>query len=93
MEPDKYYTIKYLVLAFKKVNLPHSETWFRRQETKGNLMLPRSTTNFKKPKGFLSDRKIGAVRMITGKQIAEIVKAFSPGGSGYWNYMDTKNGI
>lgn len=83
LEPNKYYTIKYLVEAFTEAGIPRSEMWIRRQEYKGNLILPRSTTNFKKPQGV---RKMSAVRMMTGKQIQEIVQNFLPGGCGYYDY-------
>ena len=88
LDPNKYYTIRYLMETFAKVGMPRSEHWIRIQEAKGNLKLPRSTTDIKKPKGFLSDSKMGAVRLITGKQIGAIVKAFLPGGIGYWSFEE-----
>lgn len=78
---DKYYTIGKLVEALKEAGIANSVFWIYYQEEKGNLVLPRSTTNFKKAQG---GRKLGAVRMVNKKQIEAIIKAFSPGGKGYW---------
>lgn len=75
-----------------------SGSWVRRQEEKGNLIIPRSTTNFKMAQG---SRRPGAVRYMTSKQIINIVKAFLPEGTilpngegatgkGYYNYKDDK---
>lgn len=83
IKSTKYYTISELVKAFAEAGIPRSEMWIRRQEYKGNLRLPRSTTNFKKPQGV---RKMAAVREMTGNQIQKIVQAFLPGGSGYYDY-------
>ena len=80
------YTIKHLILALDKAGLKVSRMWVYRQEEKGNLILPKSTTNFKKPRG---NRKLGAVRMFTLEQIEAIVQAFLPDGKGYFNYKET----
>lgn len=85
MDSNKYYTIEHLIEAFNKAGLSVSRWWIYKQEAKGNLKLPRSTTNFKKA---LGTRKIGFVRLVTKDQIDKIVKAFLPGGSGYYNYKD-----
>lgn len=80
---NKYYTISYLVVALNKAGLNVTQWWVYEQEQKGNLKLPRSTTNFKKVAGI---KKIGAVRIINQEQIDKIVKAFLPGGPGYYDY-------
>ena len=77
------YTIKDLLQAFKDAGYPVSKSWIIRQEQKGNLKIPRSTTNFKKAQG---SRKSAGVRLLTEQQIQEIVEAFLPGGKGYWSY-------
>lgn len=82
---NKLQTIEALREAFLKAGMPISKMWVYRQEQKGNLKLPRSTTNFKKAQG---DRKLGPVRLITDDQIKEIVQAFLPGGKGYWSYEE-----
>lgn len=79
----KYYTISKLVEAFNEAGLTVSASWLHRQERKGNLKFERSTTNFKKPVG---NRPLAAVRLIKEDQIPDIVKAFLPGGKGFWNY-------
>lgn len=78
------YTKKFkdLLQAFKNANYPVSHMWIRRQEEKGNLILPRSTTDFK---GIPGKRK-GAVRKFTQRQIEQIVQAFLPGGTGFYDY-------
>lgn len=89
-------TIRFLIAAFKEAGLPVSPSWIRRQEDKGNLTLPRSTTNFKKAQGT---RKIGALRIMNKEQINKAVQAFSPEGielpsgligtgKGYYNYQN-----
>ena len=94
MENNSKLTIKYLVAAFKEAGMSISPSWIRRQEDKGNLILPRSTTNFKKAQGA---RRVGAVRYMNEKQINQVLKAFLPEGiklpsgeiatgSGYYNY-------
>ena len=82
---QQYHTIGKLKEAFELAGMNVSKQWIQRQEAKGNLKLPRSTTNFKKSQGT---RKIGAVRVVTDNQIAQIVNAFLPGGKGYWSYED-----
>lgn len=86
LDPNKYYRISTLVKAFTEAGIPRSEMWIRRQEYKGNIKLPRSTTDFKKPQGT---RKMAAVRVMTGRQIQAIVKAFLPGGPGCYNYEES----
>lgn len=94
MSKTKKLTIRYLIDAFDEIGLPVSQSWIRRQEDKGNLILPRSTTNFKMAQGA---RKPGAVRYMTRRQINGILKAFLPQGTrlqngeiangrGYYNY-------
>lgn len=75
------YTIKDLLTEFEKNGLKISRSWIYRQEQKGNLILNRSTTNFKKAKG---NRKIGAVRLLSEIDLKEIIKAFLPNGRGYY---------
>ena len=77
------YTIKDLVSALNKAGLKVSQMWIYRQEAKGNLIIPRSTTNFKKPRG---NRRQGAVRLLSLIHIQKIVKAFLPGGKGFYDY-------
>ena len=78
-----HYTLKDLLAAFREAGYPVSHMWIYRQEQKGNLILPRSTTNFKKAQGR---RTLGFLRIFTKTQIEAIVKAFLPGGNGYYNY-------
>lgn len=79
-------TIKDLLKAFEESGYPKSESWIKRQENKGNLILPKSLTDFRKPRGIY---KIGFVTEFhSKKQLKEIVKEFSPGGSGFWSYKD-----
>lgn len=76
-----------------------SASWVRRQEDKGNLVLPRSTTNFKMARGA---RRLGAVRQMTPEQVEQIILAFLPegtrlpngkvaNGKGYFNYKKAIN--
>lgn len=82
--PNPYiYRIQHLTAAFSDRGYPVSRTWIYRQESKGNLIMPRSTTNFKKAQGV---RKAGAVRVFTKQQMEDIVDAFIPGGCGYYDY-------
>lgn len=83
MEEMKNLTIKDLLAAFKQVGYPKSRSWFYREELKGNLVVPRSTTNYKKAQG---DRKIGFVREMTETQVKNIIQAFLPGGVGFYDY-------
>lgn len=88
-------TIRHLIEYFKAEGMTVSPSWIRRQEDKGNLILPRSTTNFKMAQGA---RRPGAVRQMSASQILAIVKAFLPKGTklrngeiatgrGYYNYQ------
>ena len=83
--PEEYkrYTMRDLLKAFQEAGYPVSYMYLKRLEYKGNLILPKSTTNFKKAAG---NRPSGAVREMTKKQIDEVVKAFLPGGIGYYDY-------
>lgn len=94
LEP-KNKTIRHLIAAFKEAGMSVSPSWIRRQEDKGNLVLPRSTTNFKMAQGA---RRVGAVRQFSQSQINSIIKAFLPKGTqlpsgevatgtGYYNYQ------
>lgn len=91
---NKKLTIRHLIQAFAQSGVTVSQSWIRRQEDKGNLLLPRSTTNFKMAQGA---RRPGAVRYMTRSQIIDVLKAFLPEGtklpngeiaegSGYYNY-------
>lgn len=93
-EPGRLLTISDLVRAFQAAHYPVSPSWIRRQEEKGNLILPKSTTNFKMAQGA---RRSGAVRQMTQSQIDAIIEAFVPEGlklpngklakgTGYFNY-------
>ncbi len=93
---NKKLTIRHLILAFSESGMSISASWIRRQEEKGNLIIPRSTTNFKMAQG---SRRPGAVRYMTSKQIIDIVKTFLPEGTklpngeiatgkGYYNYKN-----
>lgn len=77
------YTIMDLVKAFKAAGYSHARSWIYRQEEKGNLVFMKSPTEYKKAQG---DRKIGFVRQMTSQQMKDIVIAFMPGGSGYYDY-------
>ena len=79
-------TLKHLLIAFKESGYPKSRTWIYRHEAKGNLIMPRSTTDFKKAQG---SRKLSAVRELTEQQIHDIVSSFLPGGSGFYDYRKT----
>ena len=79
----KRHTMKDLLAAFKEAGYPVSYMYLKRLEYKGNLILPKSTTNFKKAAG---NRTLGAVREMTRTQINEVVKAFLPGGTGFYDY-------
>lgn len=83
---DYKYTIGDLIKSFAMAGMSVSQSWVYRQERKGNLALPRSTTNIKHPAGVHS----GAVRMLTRQQIHEVVEAFLPGGKGRWLYKGGK---
>jgi hypothetical protein len=96
---NKKLTIRHLREAFAHAGMPVSQSWIRRQEDKGNLLLPRSTTNFKMAQGA---RRSGAVRQMTRTIIIEVLKAFLPQGqklpngevatgSGYYNYLKDKS--
>lgn len=87
-EEYRRYTIGYVVKAFAEAGYPVSAAWLRRQEEKGNLIVPKSTTDFKKAYGA---RRNGAVRLFSKTQIDDIVKAFLPGGKGYYNYTEEEN--
>jgi hypothetical protein len=72
-----------LVEAFQVAGHPKSDSWIFRQENKGNLKLPRSTTNYKKVNG-----KVGFVRELSPMMIKNIVLAFIPGGKGFYDYQE-----
>jgi len=74
------YRISDLRNMFSVKGMPVSQAWIYRQERRGNLRLPKSTTNIK----FANGERKGAVRVMTRGQMEEIVKAFLPGGSGKW---------
>lgn len=88
MTEFRRYTMKHLRKAFAEAGFPVADSWIRRQISKGNLILPRSTTHFAKFHIKDDSRKAGAVYQLTKEQINETVKAFLPGGSGYYNYND-----
>lgn len=85
-EEFKRYTFKDLLKAFDEAGYPVSDRWIRRQIEKGNLVLPRSVTNFRKLHLKNSSRKAGAVYEMSMEQILETVKAFCPGGNGFYDY-------
>ena len=87
-EPFKRYKMKHLRLAFYEAGYPVSKRWIHRQIEKGNLILPRSVTNFRKFHLKSGSRKAGAVYEMSKEQIDQVVKAFLPGGSGYYNYIN-----
>lgn len=85
------YKMHDLIVAFKDAGFPISSRWVYRQEKKGTLVLPRSTTDVKYLGHGIKSK--GAVRLFTKLQIKEIVKAFLPGGCGYWYFGGgVKNG-
>lgn len=75
------YHIADLKKKFEERGMKVSSGWVYRQEKKGVLVLPRSTTNLK-TMGTLNRQ--GSVRVMTRIQLEEIVKAFLPGGKGFW---------
>lgn len=77
------YKISDLLKALDEAGIKKSQAWVYRQEIKGNLVLPKSTTDIKKPKWA---SKVGPVRIFTETQISQIVQAFLPGGVGNWSY-------
>ena len=83
MDNLKNHTIKDLLQAFQDAGYPKSYMWIIRQERKGNLILPRSTTNYKKLAG---NKPIGFVREMSWDQIHAIISAFIPGGKGSWDW-------
>lgn len=90
IEEFKRYTMQNLRQTFDEAGYPVSDSWIRRQIKRGNLVLPRSTTHFAKFHIKGDDRKTGAVYEMTEAQINDVVKAFVPGGSGYYNYLKAK---
>lgn len=76
------YTISDLVKLFSDNGYKVSHSWVYRQEIRGKLNLPRSTTNIKS----VGHLRSGAVRILTKNQMEQIVKAFLPNGIGYWHY-------
>lgn len=90
MTEFKRYTMKDLRRAFDEAGYPVSDSWIRRQISKGNLILPRSTTHFAKFHITGDNRKQGAVYEMTQEIIDNTVKAFLPGGTGYFNFKDNE---
>jgi len=97
LSENKKLTVRHLIKAFADCGMTVSGSWIRRQEEKGNLIIPKSTTNFKMAQG---SRRPGAVRYMTQQQIIDIVTAFLPKGTplpngelatgtGYYNYERT----
>lgn len=72
---EKLYSATDLLKFMKQYGLPYSREWLYYNEKKGRLISPRL------PQG----RKD---RAYTIKQMEDIVKAFSPGGEGYWKYNE-----
>lgn len=71
MKTDKLLSIEELYKAMKEVGLSTGKSWVSRQEKKGNLTLRKiPLTGHKK---------------VTEKDIQEIIKEYSPGGSGRWH--------
>lgn len=83
MIPNHNLKMADLLQAFQHKGYAKSQGWVYRQEAKGNLIVMRSTTDFKRPQGT---RPKGAVRIFTQEQIEKIVNAFVPGGSGFYDY-------
>ena len=83
LEEYKRYTIRDLLKTFKEAGYPVSHMYIRRLEYKGKLILPRSTTNIKR---IGDDKLSGAVREMSMSQIQAIVRAFMPGGIGFYDY-------
>ena len=82
------YRINDLLQAFKDAGYKKSRSWVYRQEEKGNLNVPKSPTEYKKSQGT---RPIGFVRLMSRKMIDNIVKEFTPGGNGYYDYTKDQN--
>lgn len=75
----KYSTIKDIIARLKGAGLPHSKRTILRWEEQGKLKIMR-----------LPHSKTHARRVITEEQLEELIKAFSPGGRGWWSYDGKK---
>ncbi len=71
----KFKTIKHLSKALDEAGLPSSIRTIKRWETRGLLKFRRTT--------HLQEYNR---RLLTDKDIEQVVKAFSPGGKGKWKY-------
>lgn len=73
------HSIGALQKRLKEAGLPHTKKTIYEWESQGRLVSPRSPTNMKNING-----KIAYLRQYSDEQIEEIIKAFSPGGTGFW---------
>lgn len=80
MDMTKYYSMQHLQQALKEAGLPHNKKTLLAWEAEGRLISPRSSTNAKTIHGARHP-----VRMYSEEQIAEIVRAMSPAGTGKWS--------
>jgi len=81
-ENVKYHTITYLHDRLKAAGIENYTLlnnfrykWLNVMEKKGVLVCPRGGVGMKR-------------RLFTEKQVDEIIKAFSPGSTGHWSYLD-----
>jgi len=71
---DKLYHWPSLLYAeMKKIGLATGKTWLLKEERAGRLKVRIS---------------VSGRRLFTRGDIAGIIKAYSPGGSGHWSYED-----
>jgi hypothetical protein len=71
--------MQHLQQVLKDAGLPHNKKTLLKWEAEGRLVSPRSSTNTKIIRGISH-----SVRMYSEDQINEIVRAFSPAGTGRW---------
>ena len=82
--------MKDLRKAFEEAGYPVSDSWIRRKIAKGLLILPRSSSHFAKFHLYGESRKAGAKYEMTREQIDNTVKAFLPGGVGFYDYRNNQ---
>jgi hypothetical protein len=73
---EQLYSSTQLLDYMGKHGLPKSRQWLYHNEERGKLVCPRRPHKRKD-------------RAFTLVQMEEIVKAFSPGGPGYWRHNET----
>ena len=68
---EKFYLLNHLYKRQRALGLSSGKMWIFRQERSGRLIIRKD------PKGW---------RVVTEKDIEGILKAFSPGGRGYYSW-------